>query len=246
MCPQLPWGKSPSWKNSNLIPILWSILWFNFSLMDIVYSPNEKKLHLIFEFADYDLKKYLKLNSSNVTSYQIKLFMFQLINGINYCHSRRIIHRDLKPQNLLIDKNGKSIFKLRWLENRRFWISKSFWNPYQNPNTLNWNIMVQSAWGAFRTKTIQFGSWYLGRWMHFCRTYWKKTSLYRRLWNWSNLQDIPIPWNSNSQIMVKHQKPSRFQANFPKIQVSRSQNILQKLWLIITRFVYETCDPGSY
>jgi len=42
----------------------------------------------------------------NVTSYQIKLFMFQLINGINFCHSRRIIHRDLKPQNLLIDKNG--------------------------------------------------------------------------------------------------------------------------------------------
>ena len=41
-----------------------------------------------------------------ITQYQIKLFMFQLINGINYCHSRRIIHRDLKPQNLLIDKNG--------------------------------------------------------------------------------------------------------------------------------------------
>ena len=41
-----------------------------------------------------------------ITQYQIKMFMFQLINGINYCHSRRIIHRDLKPQNLLIDKNG--------------------------------------------------------------------------------------------------------------------------------------------
>lgn len=74
--------------------------------MDIIYSPNEKKLHLIFEFADYDLKKYLKLNSSTITNYQIKLFMFQLINGINFCHSRRIIHRDLKPQNLLIDKSG--------------------------------------------------------------------------------------------------------------------------------------------
>jgi cyclin-dependent kinase 2 len=74
--------------------------------MEVVYHPNEKKLHLIFEFADYDLKKYLSHNKTTITSHQIKLLMFQLINGINFCHSRRIIHRDLKPQNLLIDKNG--------------------------------------------------------------------------------------------------------------------------------------------
>lgn len=81
--------------------------------MDIIYSPNEKKLHLIFEFADYDLKKYLKMNGQTINSYQIKLFMFQLINGINFCHSRRIIHRDLKPQNLLIDKNGTNYLNVQ-------------------------------------------------------------------------------------------------------------------------------------
>jgi cyclin-dependent kinase 2 len=41
-----------------------------------------------------------------MTSQDVKLLMYQIINGINYCHSRRIIHRDLKPQNLLIDKKG--------------------------------------------------------------------------------------------------------------------------------------------
>lgn len=68
--------------------------------------PSEKKLNLIFEFLDYDLKKYLSENKQTITAYQIKLFLYQLVNGVNYCHSRRIIHRDLKPQNLLVDRVG--------------------------------------------------------------------------------------------------------------------------------------------
>lgn len=155
--------------------------------MDIIYSPSEKKLHLIFEFADYDLKKYLKLNSSNVTSYQIKLFMFQLINGINFCHSRRIIHRDLKPQNLLIDKNGIIFFNVRWFKNCRFRFGKSIWYPHQNINSLNWNLVVQSSRSSFRTKTIQPRRWYMGCWMHLCRIDWEKTTFYRRFINWPNL-----------------------------------------------------------
>lgn len=108
-----PWEKYPSSNNSNLTQTSSSTSLILYSLMDIIYSPNEKKLHLIFEFADYDLKKYLKMNGQTINSYQIKLFMFQLINGINFCHSRRIIHRDLKPQNLLIDKNGTNYFNVQ-------------------------------------------------------------------------------------------------------------------------------------
>ena len=74
--------------------------------MDVIYLPIEKKLHLVFEFAEQDLKKCLSSNRNTITGQQIRLIMFQLINGINFCHSRRIIHRDLKPQNLLIDREG--------------------------------------------------------------------------------------------------------------------------------------------
>lgn len=79
---------------------------FPCSLMDVIYLPSEKKLHLVFEYAEYDLKKYLSQNKNTITQNQIRLIMFQLVNGINFCHSRRIIHRDLKPQNLLVDRNG--------------------------------------------------------------------------------------------------------------------------------------------
>ena len=36
-----------------------------------------------------------------------KLFIFQMLRGLAYCHSRRVLHRDLKPQNLLINERGE-------------------------------------------------------------------------------------------------------------------------------------------
>ena len=33
-----------------------------------------------------------------------QLYLWQMLTGISYCHSRRVLHRDMKPQNLLVDQ----------------------------------------------------------------------------------------------------------------------------------------------
>ncbi|KAM9210304.1 cyclin-dependent kinase 3 isoform 1-T1 [Dugong dugon] len=74
-------------------------------LLDVVHS--EKKLYLVFEFLSQDLKKYMDSTlASELPLHLVKSYLFQLLQGVNFCHSHRVIHRDLKPQNLLINELG--------------------------------------------------------------------------------------------------------------------------------------------
>lgn len=75
-------------------------------LYDVVHT--DKRLTLVFEFLDQDLKNYLDSNGDRgLDAFRIKSFTYQLLNGISYCHQNRVLHRDLKPQNLLINNQGQ-------------------------------------------------------------------------------------------------------------------------------------------
>ncbi|XP_035890044.1 cyclin-dependent kinase 3 isoform X2 [Phyllostomus discolor] len=74
-------------------------------LLDVVH--NEKKLYLVFEFLNQDLKKFMDSTPvSELPLHLVKSYLFQLLQGVSFCHSHRVIHRDLKPQNLLINELG--------------------------------------------------------------------------------------------------------------------------------------------
>ncbi|CAM8892919.1 unnamed protein product [Rhodiola kirilowii] len=66
---------------------------------------KEKRLYLVFEYMDLDLKKHMDSCPEFSKDHRvIKMFLHQILCGIAYCHSHRILHRDLKPQNLLLDR----------------------------------------------------------------------------------------------------------------------------------------------
>lgn len=93
-------------------------------LYDVVHT--EKRLTLVFEFLDQDLKKYLDAcGESGLNDHTVKSFLYQLLQGVAYCHEHRVLHRDLKPQNLLINMEGQ-------LKLADFGLARAFGIPVRN------------------------------------------------------------------------------------------------------------------
>ncbi|KAK9758113.1 hypothetical protein RND81_01G208000 [Saponaria officinalis] len=84
--------------------------------MKVIKHPNVVQLHevmasktkiyMVLELVDggelFDIiAKHGKLQENDARKY-----FQQLINAVDYCHSRGVYHRDLKPENLLLDSFG--------------------------------------------------------------------------------------------------------------------------------------------
>lgn len=59
-----------------------------FRLYDVVHT--ERKLTLVFEYLDQDLKKYLDVCDGGLEANILKSFLYQLLRGVAYCHHHRV------------------------------------------------------------------------------------------------------------------------------------------------------------
>ena len=74
-------------------------------LYEVLHSP--KKLTLVFEYVEQDLKKILDTAKGKGLDIKFtKNLLYQLLRGVDHIHKYKVLHRDLKPQNLLINKDN--------------------------------------------------------------------------------------------------------------------------------------------
>uniref|UniRef100_A0A0D6QW54 non-specific serine/threonine protein kinase n=1 Tax=Araucaria cunninghamii TaxID=56994 RepID=A0A0D6QW54_ARACU len=86
------------------------------STMKLIKHPNvvqlyevmasKTKIYIVLEFvAGGELFDKI-VNHGRLKEDEARRYFQQLINAVDYCHSRGVYHRDLKPENLLLDTYG--------------------------------------------------------------------------------------------------------------------------------------------
>ena len=91
---------------------------------------------LVFECCSGDLKQFMnKYMKRSFKMGRIKKLMFQILNGVSYCHSLAVLHRDIKPQNILIN------YKTEEVKITDFGLSRTYILPNRS-----WTHEVVTLW----------------------------------------------------------------------------------------------------
>ncbi|XP_046748531.1 cyclin-dependent kinase-like 4 [Diprion similis] len=67
---------------------------------------RRKRFYLVFEYLDHTLLDELEAVGTGLGIDASRRHIFQVLRGLNYCHTNHIMHRDVKPENVLVSPNG--------------------------------------------------------------------------------------------------------------------------------------------
>ena len=73
--------------------------------MDVEHSGD--RWYMVMEWVDQDLKRLMFKSADPLPSKQIKSLLYQILKGVEYCHSLGITHRDIRPAHILVNRDGR-------------------------------------------------------------------------------------------------------------------------------------------
>ncbi|XP_012270649.1 serine/threonine-protein kinase STK11 [Orussus abietinus] len=79
------------------------------NLVDVLYNDEKEKMYIVMEFCVGGLQDMLESiphKKKKFPIWQAHGYFCQLLDGLEYLHSKGIIHKDIKPGNLLLTLDG--------------------------------------------------------------------------------------------------------------------------------------------
>jgi serine/threonine protein kinase len=102
------------------------------------YPETFSDLHLVFDLAACDLAKMVR-SETNFDETHRRWIVYQILQGLEYMHSRGVIHRDIKPANVLIDENCD-------IRIADFGMARAVVEGDNMEDRIGWSVYVASRW----------------------------------------------------------------------------------------------------
>jgi casein kinase II subunit alpha len=80
-------------------------------LLDVVRDPISRTPALIFEHVNSD---HFKVLFPQLTDFEVRYYIYELLKALDYSHSQGIMHRDVKPHNIMIDHSKRKLRLIDW------------------------------------------------------------------------------------------------------------------------------------
>lgn len=93
-------------------------------MREVIFSSTNAII--VLEYIQDDLKSILDRKA--LGEGQAKIFMYQILKGVEQLHKRSIFHRDIKPANILISNKNQAILG-------DFGLAKPFGHPIDRTHT---------------------------------------------------------------------------------------------------------------